>query len=177
MKVFGLYVVGMICGIGVAMNSCSQPSAANEPAPAGFLPENIARVDSVVGVFMQKYHVPGLSFTMAQHDSIKLERCYGFADKDKNQLMTPENRFRIASISKPITATAILQLVEQGKLHLQDRIFGPGGLLGTEYGTYPYKKWVEDLTLEILLEHLGGGWGTTMTRIRCSFILKWTTRS
>jgi D-alanyl-D-alanine carboxypeptidase len=158
MKVFGFYLVVLLCGVSVAVVSCGQPPKANEPVPAGFLAPDITRVDSFVGAFMQKYHVPGLSFTIAQNDSIKIERCYGVADTG-NHLMTPVNRFRIASISKPITATAILQLVEQGKLHLQDKVFGAGGVLGTTYGTYPYKKWVEDLTVEILLEHLGGGWG------------------
>jgi len=107
---------------------------------------------------MKKYNVPGLSFTIAKNDSIKIERCYGYADKGKHELMTPNNRFRIASISKPFTATAIMQLVEGGKLHLQDKVFGNGAILGTTYGTYPYKKWVEEITVDNLLEHLGGGW-------------------
>ena len=107
---------------------------------------------------MNKYNIPGLSFTIARKDSIKIERCYGYADKDAEQLMTSRNRFRIASISKTFTATAIMKLVEQGKLHLQDKVFGPGAILGTTYGTYPYKRWVEEITVEHLLEHLGGGW-------------------
>src|SRR5580693_5741072 len=114
MRVFGFCLVVFICGVTVALTSCSQPQNANEPVPVGFLPTDIARVDSVVTVFMKKYHVPGLSFTIAQHDSVKIERCYGVADTE-NHLMTPDNRFRIASISKPITATALMQLVEQGK--------------------------------------------------------------
>jgi len=108
---------------------------------------------------MKKYNVPGLSFTIARDDSIKIERCYGYADIDKKELMGPGIRFRIASISKPITATAIMQLVEGGKLHLQDKVFGKGGILGITYGAYPYKKWVEDITVELLLQHLSGGWG------------------
>lgn len=107
---------------------------------------------------MGKYDVPGLSFTIARNDSIKIERCYGYADKDTKELMNTRNRFRIASIGKTFTAAAIMQLVEQGKLHLQDKVFGPRGILGTTYGTYPYQKWVEDITVAHLLEHLGGGW-------------------
>jgi D-alanyl-D-alanine carboxypeptidase len=142
----------------MVINSCTQPPKANEPMPAGFLPGNIKAVDSLVVVFMNKYNVPGLSFTIARNDSIKIERCYGYADKDTRELMNPGNRFRIASISKTFTATAIMKLVEQGKLHLQDKVFGIGGVLGITYGTYPYKKWVEEITVENLLEHLGGGW-------------------
>ncbi len=50
---------------------------------------------------MDKYDVPGLSFTIARNDSIKIDRCYGYADKDTKELMNPANPFRIASISKP----------------------------------------------------------------------------
>ncbi|GGB01900.1 penicillin-binding protein [Puia dinghuensis] len=107
---------------------------------------------------MNKYNIPGLSFTIARNDSIKIKRCYGYADKETKELMNPGNCFRIASISKTFTTTAIMKLVEQGKLHLQDKVFGPGAILGTTYGTYPYKRWVEEITVEHLLEHLGGGW-------------------
>lgn len=139
--------------------SCTHPSTANEPIPAGFFPGDIRTADSLVGSFMQKNNVPGLSFTMAKNDSIRIERCYGYADKGKDELMSPGNRFRIASISKTFTAAAIMQLVERGKLRLQDRVFGKGAILGTSYGTYPYKKWVTEVNVEMLLEHLSGGWG------------------
>lgn len=158
MKIFRFYHVNLLCLITMVISSCTPSPKANEPIPAGFLPADIRTVDNIVGVFMKKYNIPGLSFTIARNDSIKIERCYGYADKDKKELMNPGNRFRIASISKTFTATAIMKLVEQGKLRLQDKVFGPGGILGTAYGTYPYKRWVEDITVENLLEHLSGGW-------------------
>lgn len=152
------YLACCLLAVTMALNCCTQPPKANEHAPIGFLPGNIKAVDSLVGAFMKQYNVPGLSFTIAKDDSIKIERCYGYADIGKKELMNPGNRFRIASISKTFTATAIMQLVERGKLHLQDKVFGKGAILGTGYGTYPYKKWVEEITVEHLLEHLGGGW-------------------
>jgi D-alanyl-D-alanine carboxypeptidase len=136
---------------------------ANQPSSVGYLPKNITAVDSIVNAFMQKYHVPGLSFTIAQNDSIKLQRTYGYADTAKKQLVQARSRFRIASVSKPFTATAIMQLVEQGKIGLQDKVFGKGAILGTVYGSQPYGKWVTDITIEHLLEHLGGGWGNSDT--------------
>ena len=131
----------------------------NESFPKGFLAANIKTVDSLVNNFMVKYHVPGLSFSIAQNDTLKIQRSYGYADRVLKQLMDPAKRFRIASISKPFTATAIMLLVERRKLNLQDKIFGVNALLGTTYGSQPYKKWVTDITVENLLEHLGGGWG------------------
>lgn len=158
MRSFHRCRLDLLCLITMVISSCSRPSKANEPLPGDFLPENIKSVDNLVGAFMNRYNLPGLSFTIAQNDSIKIERCYGYADKDAKVLMSPENRFRIASISKTFTATAIMKLVEQGKLHLSDKVFGVDGILGTRYGTYPYKRWVDDVTVEILMEHLAGGW-------------------
>jgi D-alanyl-D-alanine carboxypeptidase len=132
---------------------------ANQPVPQGYIARNIKAVDSIVNVFMAKYKVPGLSFTIAQNDSIKLQRTYGYADTALKQKVTFADRFRIASVSKPFTSAAIMQLIERGKLHLQDKVFGKGGVLGTTYGSQPYGKWITDITIENLLEHLGGGWG------------------
>src|SRR5580658_4938468 len=101
MRNFRFYLFFLISGFVLTINSCSQPPKADEPTPVGFLPQNIKTVDSLVGAFMEKYNVPGLSFTIALHDSLKIERCYGYADKDTKELMNPGNRFRIASISKP----------------------------------------------------------------------------
>jgi len=145
-----------------ALLICSTASAqitANQPAPAGYLPNNIRAVDSLVNGFMQKYHVPGLSLAFAQNDSIKLQRTYGYADTALKQPVIPDHRFRIASVSKPFTATAIMLLIEQGKLHLQDKVFGKGAVLGTIYGSKAYSPGIKQITIEHLLEHLGGGWG------------------
>ncbi|TSJ39672.1 beta-lactamase family protein [Mucilaginibacter corticis] len=131
---------------------------ANQPVPKGFSKADIQAVDKAVNNFMQKYHVPGLSFAIAKGDSLKIRRTYGYADTAKKEKVKPSNRFRIASVSKPFTSAAIMLLIEQGKLHLTDKVFGAGGVLGTTYGSQPYKQWVTDITIQNLLEHTGGGW-------------------
>lgn len=50
------------------------------------------------------------------------EKCYGLADIPNNKPITPDNLFRLASMSKPITGIAVMQLVEQGKIGLFDDI-------------------------------------------------------
>ena len=72
--------------------------------------------------------------------------------------MTPQHLFRIASVSKPITSVTIFALIEQDRLKLADRVFGPGALLGTDYGAPPYSPGIDQITLEHLLTHTGGGW-------------------
>ena len=59
--------------------------------------------------------------------------------------------FRIASVTKPITSVAIFSLIEQGKLNLGDKVFGPSGVLGTKYGKPPYQQYVTDVTVDHLL--------------------------
>lgn len=124
----------------------------------GFDMNELNDVDARVKKFMQDYKVPGASLAIAKDDRLVLAKTYGYADKEKNELMAPRHRLRIASLSKPITATAIMKLVEQGKLRLSDKVFGASAILGTTYGTQPYKKWITDITVQHLLEHLAGGW-------------------
>ena len=140
-----------------AIKALAQISA-NQTVPKGFSRADIQAVDNAVNSFMQKYHVPGLSFAIAKGDSLKIRRTYGYADTAKKEKVKPSSRFRIASVSKPFTSAAIMLLIEQGKLHLTDKVFGTGGVLGTIYGSQPYKQWVTDITIQNLLEHTAGGW-------------------
>lgn len=66
-------------------------------------------------------------------------------------------------MTKPITSVTIFSLIEQGKLHLNDKVFGPSGLLGTKYGKGPYKQYVTDVTVDNLLTHTSGGWPNDST--------------
>ena len=64
-----------------------------------------------------------------KNDRLIYSKGYGFADEEENVPMDVMHVFRIASISKLITAVAIMKLQEEGKLTLQDRVFGPEGIL------------------------------------------------
>jgi D-alanyl-D-alanine carboxypeptidase len=150
----------LLLSFAVTINAQAQIPA-NQPAPKGFSAAEIRAIDSVVNIFISKYHVPGLSFAMAKGDSLKIQRTYGYADTAKKELVTPESRFRIASVSKPFTSAGVMLLIEQGKLHLTDKIFGAGSVFGTTYGMPPYKDGVADITIQNLLEHTGGGWGNS----------------
>ena len=85
--------------------------------------EPVAEVyDRIFLKFMRDHNVPGGAMTIIDHGKIVAERGYGFADINAREQVQPDSLFRIASISKPITAIAILQLVEQGKLKLDQPI-------------------------------------------------------
>jgi D-alanyl-D-alanine carboxypeptidase len=51
-----------------------------------------------------------------------------------------------------------MKLIEQGKLHMEDKVFGPDGVLGTSFGNFPYKKNITEITIDELLHHTCGGW-------------------
>jgi len=57
--------------------------------------------------------------------------------------VTPRHLFRIASVSKMITSVTIFRLIEENRLKLTDRVFGPGALLGTDYGQSPYSDGID----------------------------------
>ncbi len=119
----------------------------------------IAGIDNFVYAFMAETNVPGLSLAITRNEKIVYLKGYGYADREGNEKITPASLFRIASISKPLTSVAIMKLVEEKKLSLDDKVFGPKGLLKTTYGKQPYKKEITDITVRHLLQHLAGGWG------------------
>ena len=67
-------------------------------------------------------NVPGLSAAVVQGDQVVWAQGFGVADVEQGVMVRPESVFRIASISKPITAVAVMQLVERGLVSLEDPI-------------------------------------------------------
>lgn len=112
----------------------------------------------VAGEFMQKFQVPGLSVAIAHEGRLVYESAFGDACRQPLERLSVNNLFRVASVTKPITSTTIFSLIERDKLRQHDRVFGPNGVLGTKYGKQPYKKWVEDITVDHFLTHTCGGW-------------------
>lgn len=90
---------------------------------------------------------PGATVLVSRNGQIIYKKAFGMANLELNKPMQVDNVFWIASIGKQFTAVAILQLMEQGKLNLQDEItkFIP------DYPTQGYK-----ITIEHLLTHTSG---------------------
>ena len=108
--------------------------------------------------FMEKYAVPGLSIAVGHGGAIIYQDAFGLADREKKEAVTPRHLFRIASVSKTITSVAIFSLIESGRISLTDTVFGPNAVTGTDYGKPPYHPGVDQITIEHLLTHTGGGW-------------------
>jgi CubicO group peptidase (beta-lactamase class C family) len=134
----------------------ANPSTQTEPNQ--LTPNQADALTNTAKAFMSTCNVPGLSVAIASHGNIFYHQAFGLANLDKKEPVTEASRFRIASLSKPITATALFSLIERQKLTLDARIFGPAAILGTTYGKPPYKPGVEQITVEHLLTHTSGGW-------------------
>lgn len=115
-------------------------------------------MEGVASTFIKAHGVPGLSVAVARNGQLVYEQGFGLADHATAEKVLPSHLFRIASVSKPITSVAVFQLIEQGKLALDDRVFGGDGILRNDFGKPPYRQYVEDIRLQHLLTHTGGGW-------------------
>jgi CubicO group peptidase (beta-lactamase class C family) len=80
------------------------------------------------------------------------------ADRQEAQQLFQNSLFRIASVTKPITSVTIFTLIENAKLNLGDKVFGPSGILDDKFCKPPYKQYVTDITVDHLLTHTCGGW-------------------
>ncbi len=136
-----------------------QAMAAETPGPTA---AEAGAIDRIARTFLQDHGAPGLSVAFARGGKPVFQAAFGLADEAAGEPLTPDHRFRIASISKPLTAVGIFLLVESGKLKLDDKVFGPGGLLpfGREKKDGPE---LGGITVHHLLTHTAGGWQNDRT--------------
>ncbi|HXE36246.1 MAG TPA: serine hydrolase domain-containing protein [Verrucomicrobiae bacterium] len=106
-----------------------------------------AQIEKAASSFMAANSVPGISAAVVQDGELVWSEGFGMADLENFVPATAFTLFRLGSISKPITATAILQLSERGKLDLDAEVqkYCPA---------FPKKEW--PITSRELLGHLGG---------------------
>lgn len=79
-------------------------------------------VDEYIQAEMKKRLIPGLALVVIQNGEIVKMKGYGYANLEHNVPVTPDTVFELASVTKQFTATAIMLLVEEGKIKLDDPI-------------------------------------------------------
>jgi CubicO group peptidase (beta-lactamase class C family) len=89
---------------------------------AGFDANRLARIDQFLQSYVDKNEIAGAVVLVLRDGRPVYERAVGWADKESGRRMMPDAIFRIASQSKAITSTAILMLVEEGKISLNDPV-------------------------------------------------------
>ena len=116
----------------------------------------LAPLDRLMTSFMAAHQVPGGALAVARGGRLVYARGFGWADVDAREPVEPASLFRIASVSKPLTAVAVLQLVEQGRIGLQDKVWD---LLGVKPHLEPganVDPRLRQVTVRQCLQHTGG---------------------
>jgi N-acyl-D-amino-acid deacylase len=111
--------------------------------------------DQVIADFMRKYAIPGGAVAVMRDGKLIYARGFGYADVENKRPVQPDALFRIASVSKTLTSAAIMKLVEEGKLKLDDRVAPLIAYLTTAPGATVDPRW-EQITIRHLLNHTAG---------------------
>ena len=119
-----------------------------------------AKMDSAIANKMDQYNIPAVSIAIIKNEKLVYVKSYGYSDKEANTVASIDDLYRIASVSKPITAIAILKLVQDGLISLDQTVFGTNGILGNDYGITPAGSNKDLITIRHLLEHKSG-WTNT----------------
>ncbi|MBS3819704.1 serine hydrolase [bacterium] len=106
-----------------------------------------------LGERMEKYHVPGVSVAVIHNYQMDWAKGYGLRDTEGGEVVNTETLFQAASISKPLTAAAVLSLVENGVLDLEENVNERLVSWKLEENEFTSKRKV---TLERLLSHTAG---------------------
>ena len=118
--------------------------------------EEMAAFDRTVERFLKRWEIMGASIAIMKDGKLLYCKGFGWADKEQNVPTEVKHIFRIASISKLITATGIMKLYESGKLSLDDKVFGETGILCDSMFSNIKDARIKQITVEHLLRHQGG---------------------
>ncbi len=118
--------------------------------------EETVKMDMQIERFMKQWGIKGASLAIMKDERLIYAKGYGIADHELNESTEVRHIFRIASVSKLITAAAIMKLKEQGALKLSDKIFSEGGVLSLPQFSEIRDRRVKNITIEHLLRHKGG---------------------
>ena len=116
-------------------------------ATDGLSAEVVEAVGSLLTGEMSRLGIPGLSLAVAAAGELRLETAFGYANVENDVEATPETVYRLASVSKPMTAVTVLRLAGRGLLDLDAPVW-------RYCPAYPPKPWA--VTPRLLLSHQGG---------------------
>ena len=147
-------------------SSVSQPVLPiGNPLDFGLNDEEISAIEDHIQWAIDSSYVTGAVALIAKNDTIIYHKAFGHSDRARTKTMSTDNIFRLASMTKPITSTAIMQLVEQGKIALDDPVskyipeFSDMEVLdevNEEDSSYTSVPADRDVTIHHLLTHTSG---------------------
>lgn len=139
------------------------------PETVGISSERLSRMDGILQNAVTQGSVPGVAAIVVRNGKIVYHKAFGMADNETNRTLKRDDIFRIASMSKAITSTAVMMLWEEGKFQLDDPIskyipeFKNQTVLKTfkfQDSTYTTEPVKSEITIRHLLTHTSGlGYG------------------
>ncbi len=132
-----------------------------DEANSSYIIENsdttILQIDNAIRRFLREEHLSGgASIAIAKNGKLVYAKGIGFSDVEDSIPMMPYNIMRVASVSKLITAVAIMKLVEDGRVGLHQKVFGPLGILNDDKYLAFKDRRMGEVTVYQLLNHSGG---------------------
>lgn len=110
--------------------------------------QGLAKADHLLANLIREQQVPGLAITVLKHNTVYFEKGYGYANREEKTRVDPNSTiFRIASVSKPLAATALAKMVQEGLIDLDTSFY-------TYVPYYPRKNF--DFTIRQLAGHTAG---------------------
>jgi CubicO group peptidase (beta-lactamase class C family) len=111
-----------LIGVLLFLQLHAAPLPTAKPEDVGFSTERLSRIHDMVMRRVETKEISGAVTMVARRGRVVQYEALGQADIDSKQPMTKESLFRLASSSKPVTAVAVLMLMEEGKLKLTDPV-------------------------------------------------------
>lgn len=152
--VLGLLICLPATACGSGASGGGTPASPSDKFPvSGPEVSGVAAYDDAIIPVLKKWSIPGAALAVTKNGKLILVRGYGYADLENKVPVQPDSMFRIASISKPITAAAVLHLVDQKKLDLEAKFLD----VLTEFSLPANADArLRNITIRHLLEHAGG---------------------
>lgn len=142
-------------GLAIRGTGMARASAGTLPVTGAANP-GLEPLDRLMTSFVEQNKVPGAALAVTRASRLVYARGFGCADVEKDEPVQPDALFRIASVSKPITAVAVMQLIERQKLKLDDKVVDIMKLSPlVARRAKPDARW-NQITVRHCLQHTGG---------------------
>ena len=106
--------------------------------------------------FLRQWNLAGITMSIVKDGKLVYAHGFGYSDIETKQPVSPGQLFRIASVSKLITAVAIMKLVEKKSISLDSKVFGPNGIIKDPVFNKVKDPRLYKITVRHLLAHAGG---------------------
>jgi len=164
-----LNLATLVCALILAVVSSAQELPVAKPEAVGLSTERLDRISKTVQKNIDDKRIAGAVTLVMRHGQVAWFKAQGMQDREAGKAMQPDTIFRICSMSKPITSTAVMILYEEGRFLLEDPISkylpefkNPKVLVKPPNGGAPYTiPATREITIRDLLRHTSGltyGW-------------------